>query len=320
MGAFTVAFSAWALSSATSPSAGSEPLEPKAAPVATVEGESINATPRAVAVAGGFRLEGAPELEIVFGDVDRYKRHVDSFFGLGDKMNETRTRFSRHVQTALALLAATKAKRRCPYEELGPHYYAAHANGEDFRALGTGFEREYSAIRRLDQYGDTAALTPDYRWRINRARALYARSLSDYKELRFAFLNQLGGEVNARGCSRTKLLTIGKRAPRAVAAAATSPAKSARVPKAKKGELNARPLPATFYVDNRDCTHTMSVYVDGTLLGDVAAAARSAFQTTTGGHSLCLINADSVDQCGEPGTVRTAYFHDGWSIDLHCTE
>jgi len=317
MGGFTVAFTAWALAGAANPNAGTEPLEPKAAPVATVEDEPIDA-PMAATSSGGFRLEGAPELEVVFGDADRYKRHIDSFFGLADKMAGTRHRFSRHVQTALGLLASHRGKRGCPYEGLAPHYYTAHFEGENFRALGSGFEREYSAIRRLDRYGDTAALTPDYRWRVNRARALYGRSLTDYRELRFAFLSQLGNEIAAKGCSRTKLLALGKRAPRPADEPVTSPIRKTRIPRAKEGELEARPLPATFYVDNRDCRAVMSVYIDGTHLGDVAARSRTAFQTTTGGHTLCLIDAESLKECGEPGTVRSAYFHDGWAIDLHC--
>ena len=321
MGSFTVAFSAWAVATATAPTGPTDDSAPKASPVATVEGEKVPAVRQRGASADGFRLEGSPEIEIVFGDTDRFKRHIDSFVGLSKKMTETRHRFSRHVASSVSLVSSLRGKRSCPTETLAPQYYASHLEGENFRALGAGFEREYSAIIRLDRHGDTDALTPDYRWRVNRARALYRQSLKDYKEMRVSFLDQLAAEARARGCKISELLELGRKAPRALAETPTSPAgKPQRLRRKPRGLLDTRPLPATFYVDNRDCKSIMAVLVDGALLGEVEGGARSAFQTTTGGHTLCLISEESVAQCGEPGTVRTAYFHDGWSIDLHCNQ
>ncbi len=305
------------MASASNP-AGATDTFPKATPVATVEGEHVQIT-KMTTTADGFRLEGSPEIDIVFGDTDRFKRHIDSFYGLADKMTETRHRFSRHLITSLSLVSAQKRRQGCPTEALAPHYYATHLEGENFRALGSGFEREYSAIVRLDRHGDTDALTPDYRWRVNRARRLYRRSLNDYQEMRTSLLNQLTPELRAHGCNISELIAVGRKAPRAALASVTSPPqRPRRIPRNRNGQLNAHPLPATFYVDNQDCPSIVAIYIDGVLLGEVGGGDRNAFQTTTGGHTLCLIHVNSVAQCGEPGTVRTAYFHDGWAVDLHC--
>lgn len=268
---------------------------------------------------GGFRMEGDAELEIVFGDLDRYKKHVDHFFEIHKKMTEARKSYSMHAKAVVSMLSAHPRGKRCPTDELGPHYFAAHKMGEEFRALGSGLEREYVAIRRLDRYGDTDALTPDYRWRVNRTRALYSRSLTDYKEMRFSFLDEVGAEVSARGCSKAKLLTVGRAhpaaAPTEVAAPYRAPTRRRR-PSDKINETSV--IPATFFVDNKLCAKPMQVFVDGQLVGEVGGSTRTAFQTTTGRHTLCLIETGSVKQCGEPGTVRSGYFHEGWSVALHC--
>lgn len=316
MGVFTVALSAWAVATtAGAPDTGG--LEPEAAPVSTVADEGLVAAMPEEMVAG-FRMEGAAELDIVFGDVDRYRRHIDRFFDLEEQLEATRRRFSRHVKAAIELVSENR-RGRCPYDLLGPHFYQAEAEGESFRALGAAFEREYQAIRRLDRYGDSASLTPAYRWKVNRARALYSRSLTDYREMRFSFLDELGAELGARGCQRTRLLAAGKKAPAAAPDEVQAPYKAPTY-RRRKGEKVSEhaAIPATFFIDNRHCRRPMQVYVDGALVGEVAGASHTAFQTTTGRHTLCLIEPDSVKKCGEPGTLRSSYFHDGWSIGLNC--
>jgi hypothetical protein len=36
-----------------------------------------------------------------------------------------------------------------------------------------------------------------------------------------------------------------------------------------------------------------------------------------GERSLCLLPPGSA-QCGDRGTVRQVYLHDGWSVTMHC--
>lgn len=318
MGVFTIALSAWAATTMAANNTEQASLEPHAAAIDTVADEGARAGMTHTLV-GGFRMEGEAELEIVFGDLDRYKRHVNRFFEVHKKLTAARKRYSMHAKAVLSMLAAHPRGKRCPIEQLGPHYYVAYQQGEEFRALGSGLEREYVAIRRLDRYGDTDALTPDYRWRVNRTRALYSRSLTDYKEMRFSFLDQVGAEVQARGCDKTKLLEIGRANPAPVPTEVDAPYQAPnRVPRPSDKLNETSVIPATFFVDNRRCAKPMQVFVDGQLVGEVGANVRTAFQTTTGQHTMCLIESGSIKQCGEPGTLRSAYFHEGWSVALHC--
>jgi len=71
-------------------------------------------------------------------------------------------------------------------------------------------------------------------------------------------------------------------------------------------------------VDNSSCQTTLGVYVDATFLGEVGSSAKAAFQSLVGHHDLCLIPSSSQQQCGDPGTIRSTYIHDGWSITLRC--
>jgi hypothetical protein len=72
-----------------------------------------------------------------------------------------------------------------------------------------------------------------------------------------------------------------------------------------------------FYVDNTRCNRPTSVFLDGKKIGEVAGAGRIGFQSTAGPHDLCLIDSGKK-HCGDPGTVRRNYLHEGWTISLRC--
>jgi hypothetical protein len=265
-------------------------------------------------------MEGSPELEVVFGDAESYRRHVNRFYELQAAMDEARGNFTRDVQAAL--VAASRATGKCPSELLAPLYFGAHRDGETYRKLGAQFEEEYGAISNLHRLGETAGLTPNYRWKVSQIATLYADTLVDYKEMRIAFFDQLAGELQARGCSIAKLLEDGEKAARPdVEALVTAvPLDTPRKPPRNRGE----PAPivqastVTFFVDNTGCAEALRVYVDGTLLGEVDAQSKTAFQALAGRHMLCLIESDSTAQCGDPSTVRESYIHDRWSIRMQC--
>jgi hypothetical protein len=88
----------------------------------------------------------------------------------------------------------------------------------------------------------------------------------------------------------------------------TAPA-DAQGPQSRTGVL--------FYVDNSKCQRGTAVFLDGKLLGEVPAATRVGFQTVAGPHDLCLVD-DASKKCGDPGTVRRSYLHEGWTISLRC--
>ncbi|HKE18283.1 MAG TPA: hypothetical protein VKB80_25570, partial [Kofleriaceae bacterium] len=275
----------------------------------------------------GFRVEGAPEVEVVFGDSEFFKRHVDRFRALDKAMEAARRSFSRSVQAAVAALGHER-RGACPVDRVARSFYEARREGETYRALGAELESEEVLIQQLDDLGETAALTPDYRWKVNQVAGRYRQALVDLKEMRLAFQTQLGGELAHRGCKQAELLARGADlvASQAPVAEAEPPPDSGgaggKPPRKPGAEPPAAPaIPATtitFYVDNRSCAAGQQVYLDGELLGEVGSSARAAFQALAGRHALCLIPGDSPARCGDPGTIRAAFLHDGWSIGLDC--
>jgi hypothetical protein len=326
MAAFSVPFSSLCVSTMTS-----MVLAPSAAPA-----DAVLAVPPQVADQGlqlpvppsflsGFRVEGAPEVEIVFGDSEFFRRHVDRFGALSKAMDAARGSFSHSVQSALGALARHPGES-CPVDAVARGYYEARRDGETYRALGAELEAEQSLIRQLDELGETAALTPDYRWKVNQVASRYREALVDLKEMRLAFVVQLGGELRHRGCATSALVRRGAELVASQAAppeeVAGAPAPGGKPARPKPGEEAEAPaVPATtitFYVDNRACSSGQEVYLDGQLLGEVAGDSRAAFQALAGRHSLCLIAGSSDDRCGDPGTIRAAFLHDGWTVGLHC--
>lgn len=323
MGPLSLLFSAWtstAMSAvlAASPPAGPELAaagtvsRPKAPAPARVEWSLETKTPRRTVA--GFRMEGAPELEVVFGDIDHYKGHIDHFYELEAAMTSARKRFARSVHAAMHRLA--KQRRGCPIDDIAADYATAREAGAAFRRNGAALEAAHVAIQNLDDLGESAGLTPDYRWKVNRTDGIYRQSLVDYEEMRAAFTDQLGAELRHRRCRENALLArAAELASNRKTAADDEPAD------APVADDEAEVVPAstaTFFVDNQSCDDTLSVIVDGTLLGQVAPGTKAAFQALSGRHAVCLIGDEQSERCGEAGTVRTAFVHDGWSLARHC--
>jgi hypothetical protein len=269
-------------------------------------------------------MEGAPEIELVFGDTERYRHRVDRFYQLDEAMQRERVRFGENVQRALAGLAASK-RGGCPVDAIAPFYVAAKKSGDGYRALGSELEAERAHIRNLDDLGETEALMPDYRWKVRNVEKLYRAALADLREMRLAFVEQLGGEVRHRGCRAEALAARGEAliAEGALDAPAVDPEAGPPEPiKPRRGEETpvVAASTATFFVDNRKCKAALDVYVDGELLGAVPAGERGAFQALAARHGICLIETGSGLRCGEPGTLRHAYVHDGWAIAMHCVD
>jgi len=277
---------------------------------------------------GGFRLEGDPKIETVFGDAEQFKRYVDRFYTVYAEMQKTREDFSRNVQAVLASLAADlgangRPAGKCPTDAVALTYTRAFRLGQLYHRLGKELEAQQISIRELDGLGETSGLTPDYRWKVARVVKIYPEVLKDFREMRVAFQTQLAGEAKFHGCDQQALVAKGEELEKA-GAPPTLPTARAGMPafkKAKEGEKLAPPVTAstaTFFIDNSSCASSLRVVVDGALLGEVASSAKAAFQSPVGRHDLCLIPSSSQQQCGDSGTLRRTYIHDGWSITLRC--
>jgi hypothetical protein len=76
---------------------------------------------------------------------------------------------------------------------------------------------------------------------------------------------------------------------------------------------------STFFVDNTRCRDPVDVWIDGRQIGQVAPGRRSALVADGGERTLCLLGPGAA-QCGDRGTVRQVYLHDGWSVTMHCLQ
>ncbi len=275
---------------------------------------------------GGFRMEGDPKIETVFGDAEAYKGYVDRFYTVYLDMQHTREDFSRNVQAVLASLAANEgAERRsaprwaepngapqgraakCPLDAVALTYARAFRLGQLYHRLGKELEANMISIHDLDGLGETSGLTPDYRWKVAKVFKIYPEMLKDFREMKVAFQTQLSGEIKFHGCDAQTLITKGEELEKA-GPPPTGPTARPGMPAAKK----------KFFIDNSSCSTSLRVFVDANLLGEVGSSAKAAFQALVGRHDLCLIPSSSQQQCGDPGTLRKTYIHDGWSITLRC--
>jgi hypothetical protein len=313
--------------------------------------------PSDLGAVGGFRLEGKPAIDDVFGDAADYRRIIDRFIDLSGQMSTLRDQFAGTVQTALTQLGVrgpkptTPQKRGCPVDAVAGSYAKANHLGSDYLHLGRELTRHYEQIKEFDRLGESVGLTPDYRAKVRRVLAQYRVLVTDYREMKVAFHDQLIDELRYAGCTDLwALLQKGDPQikkpdgksddewPAPGTLGAPGVAGPAREPPnelppqtlavEKVPPQNPIPMPkhppdprsrtgVLFYVDNTRCRRASSVILDGTRLGEVPGGTRSGFQSQAGPHDLCLLDNPKT-RCGQPGTVRRSYLHEGWTITLRC--
>jgi hypothetical protein len=311
------------------------------------------------ATSGGFRLEGKSAIDDVFGDAADYRRTIDRFLDLAGQMQKLREDFARSVQVTLTELGVrgvgkpSPGKRGCPVEQVAVPYARANRVGGEYLHLGRELTRHHEQIREFDRLGESVGLTPDYRTKVRRVLAQYRSLVTDYREMKIAFHDQLVDELRYAGCDLWALVQKGdpqgKRpeqkpdedwpAPGTPGAPGTPipgpnreppgetpppnlpPERVTQVPiplpTRKPGEPMGNRSGILFYVDNTRCKRTSNVILDGKSLGDVPGGTRSGFQSMSGPHDLCLVD-NTARKCGDPGTVRRTYLHEGWTITLRC--
>lgn len=263
----------------------------------------------------GFRMEGAPQLDVLFGDIAHYKQHIDRYRDLHKQMEASHARFakaSHEVQQALA--AERNVRRICPRDAIASSYATASESGLLFRRLGADLETTFLVIRELDELGESAGLTPDYRWHVRSSKRVYKRALVDLREMRATFKSQVDAEARAHGCKSEDLLTRAQELRGARELAVVKPSSAG-----SSAEESVMSSTATFFVNNADCRDAVRVFVDNTLLGEVAPKSRAAFQSLSGRHSICILATDDTRTCGDSETVRTAFIHDGFAMSRSCT-
>lgn len=259
-------------------------------------------------------------------------------------MDRVRDEFSTSVHETLGALNAAGASKTCPAATTAPYGRALTA-GTRYLMLGQQLQGRYRDIRRADELGDAVALTPDYRTKVKRARELHQHLLDDYREMRVAFYDQLGAEMRHASCKTgnkanpgdggvtpnpleaSAWTTMTSDEPAAADEPATAPVAGPPAPKGASART-APPAPPTrageaapaiwIDVDNTLCPQATRVSVDGQPLGEVGPRKRTSVRTHAGPREICALPASDPRGCGDPGTVRKAYLHEGWSLTVHC--
>ena len=277
----------------------------------------------------GFRLEGQPAIEEPFGDADTFRRSIDRYQAIYDEMSELREDFSAAVQEVLHHVlpspdGQTPRPKKCPEADVAAPFGRAHAIGQAYLKLGREIGRHFDSVRDLSGLGETDALTPDYRWKVKQILANHKLLLTDYREMKIVFHDQLSAEVRAVGCDPDRLVerarTVIEKEPEP---APRKPRKPEKKPLLRPGKPEPGPpkLAASvgFFIDNQRCHQGVRVYVDGALTGEVRPGYRGAFRTSAGPHEMCLIPGSSKAACGQPGTVRKVHISDGFTISMRCS-
>ncbi len=272
----------------------------------------------------GLRYEGRPRIELPFGDRAALVAALDRFASSEATMVALRTQVEAHVLDALAILGegpgkdpiAARARARaggpCPLSDVAPLWELAKAARDQFIVVGVGLEDAYGTIATYDKFGETEGLSPVDRARVASAHRGYAAARKDVLELRAAVETQLGRELTRRHCTAELL---------AAAAAEPSlyrvPTEARRAPAAL-----VRPEPvvaaATFVVDNDQCPDPTGIYVDGVWVGEAPPRGKVTIAAKKGRRTLCLLPEPGTALCGDRGTVREVYLHDGWSVRMRC--
>jgi hypothetical protein len=278
-----------------------------------------------------FRTEVTPRVDPVFGDIASLRQSVDRFLALQGEMDQVRNEFSTAVQGTLFQLSPLGPRSKgCP-AGAGAQYARALAAGGRYLSLGRQLEARFREIRRSDELGDAAGLTPDYRVKVKRARDLYNDLLRDYREMRVAFYDQLNAEMRHAGCELpTAPAQVAKQNDTApdpsdpASWALEEPAPEAPAPVAT-GPHAARPLlapnaaPAIWItIDNSRCAQKSQLAIDGASMGAINGHKKLSIRTRSGPHELCVLPTTDKRACGDPGTLRKAYLSEGWTLVVRC--
>lgn len=232
----------------------------------------------------------------------------------------TRARHQNGVLVLLAELgrgplAVERAKptgnRACPIGRVAPLWKNAKDSLVRYNQLGSQVETQFRYLERHRKLGLGAALPLDLRLRLDALPREFGVIVSEIAELRAQWERGVVAELRYLNCTDA-LLDAAVRDPSAyprgdVTAAPPPPAIH-----------EARPAPTVkFSVDNKNCPVAVTVWLDGQPLGTVDAKSLATFSAPTGQHTLCLLTPSSPS-CGDRGTVRQMYLHDGSSISMRC--
>jgi tetratricopeptide (TPR) repeat protein len=260
-------------------------------------------------------LEFRPTLVRPWGDGAALQAALDRYTRVQADMAAVRQVFQDKLVVLLGAVGvgpqARARPKSCPVGELAPAWSAAQQALAKYQQLGIALEAEYRYLARHDEAGLGVGLLPNARAQLVAAKRGYKLALADVAELRAEWTRGLAPELRVAGCSDQLLR-----------AAIAHPSDFHVIEEDKPEQVPAKAPPrsrprSTFFVDNTRCPDPIDVWIDGALVGQVAPGRRSALVADGGERTLCLLGPGAA-QCGDRGTVRQVYLHDGWSVTMHC--
>ena len=290
-----------------------------------------------------FRTTVEPRIDPVFGDVTVLRRTVDRFLALQAEMDQVRNEFSTAVHSTLSEVVRPTASREnraarvCP-SSTANLYGRALAAGGRYLGIGREMESRFREIRRADELGDAAGLTPDYRLKVKKASQIHQDMLRDLQEMRVAFYMQLGAELHHAGCecqragaahlppasaedatptdpSNPAAWTLDDSAADPEASGTADPNRTLRTPPSEQPTT----APAVWIeIDNSHCARPSQLQIDGRTYGALPGHKRTSVRTHAGPHEVCVLPSEEKHSCGDPGTLRQVYFYEGWSLEVRC--
>jgi hypothetical protein len=276
---------------------------------------AARAAEAALASGGQPALDYKPELVRPWGDGEALQGALDAYTVIASTMATVRIEYQGHVLRLLGNVGlGPEAKARpkgCPVGQLAPSWSAAQQALDRYERLGVDLESMYRFIMRHDEIGLTAGLLPNGRTAVAGVKKSFKTTLADVGELRAEWTRGLTPELRQVGCTD-----------RLLAAAVADPARYRVIEEDKPDVIPEHKPPrakprSTFFVDNTRCADPVDVWIDGTQVGQVAPGRRSALVADGGERAMCLLGPGAA-QCGDRGTVRQVYLHDGWSVTIHC--
>jgi hypothetical protein len=204
--------------------------------------------------------------------------------------------------------------------------WLADAAGTQYLALGRELDQQMHEIRSAETYGDTVALTPDYRSKVDKARKDHAELLRGLREMQVAFHDQLESEMHYAGCDTAGLASTGltsiedDQEQHSPASAASTEGPTER--EAEPAQPSAISVPsgpiASAVVDSSHCSEPSRLTVDGKAMGPIEGGRRTVVRLPQGPHSFCVLPASDLRTCEAAGALRRAHVHDGWVLEVRC--
>jgi len=267
---------------------------------------------------GALALDFKPELVRPWGDGEVLQEMIDRYEATGTAMATLRARYQKDVLALLGSVGAgptarvkSGTVRACPAGRIAATWSRAQQELGQYARLGLRLEVTFRFPARPDRAGPAGGPRPQPRTRPPPGSNPYRTALADMAELRTEWARGVSLELRAAGCS-DKLLN----------AAVADPERYKVIAEDTPDPIPTRPPPrakprTTFFVDNTRCVDPVDVWIDGAHVGQVSPGRRSALVADGGERTLCLLVPGGA-QCGDRGTVRQVYLHDGWSTTLYC--